>query len=609
MAEFGVKATDLQDPQGRGSATVAPVQEPASSWSLPNLGGLFTGLKTKDDSKPWTGAVNEYYKKLTGIQQAVDTGQYDQRRAANMSRQLGIEYAQKIADFGPEAHKALQDSRAYASGLNVGVEQMDTLAEKDLTQQYNIAEGLQKAGVYVPPLAEQSQADRDMLNRQAAHLAQMDRLAKEAKEAVEWDRSLDADSRAKQKFSWEARQQSRMEDAQNSLAAMKRDSLNYIPTMIENIQKLPLSQQEKAAMFEQSVAGLGAVASDMLIGDSAALSNYQTTVKGVSDIGREMFKDGADLTKLQNELQKRLIGGQLSLLDAGGSPALQAAAADRLFPNVPAVSMAASSGLLRMFKDDLIKAASGNVVPSILTNDINTQKHTFATIKNTVNSAVMNGESASLDAAAQAANSTLRTLGSVSANNPVSLEYTKDFIASPEYGELIKAGKYDADAADMARPAFQDLYLDSFGKKMFADIGKPIGDINYVNGQPSEDNATLGQIFDFQMDKSGKMKAINTLDAESRKTITASDLFINRQIREAQKLADSLNTVVRAGAHLDGRTDYGQYWEENKHLLVRGMYPPPDQVEAYSAETGYIGTGSALNPRNYKRTDGTSTTD
>ena len=610
MADFGINATQLQQAQGAGSAPVAPVQEQASSWSLPNLGGLFSGINTKpSDEKPWAPAVNEYYKKLTGIQQAASTGGLSARAAANQSRMLGIEYAQKVADFGIEAHKALQDSRSYAAGLTIGVEEMDTIQKKDLEQNYDIAKGLIDKGVYIPPVGEQTQADRDMLSRQAAHLNNMERIGKEAREAAVEERANTAEGRATKKFNWDMREQARMQDAQNSLAAMKKDSLNYIPTLIENINKQNIPQAEKLALFEQSIGGLTAVASDLLIGDAASLSNYQGVIKGVADIGRETFKDGADVTKLQSELQKRLIGAQLSLLDRGGAPASEAAAADRLFPNVPAVTMAASTGLLTVYKNDLVNAASGRVVPSVLTNDIPTQRNTFETIKGTINASTISGNTDDLDAAAKASSAVLRSLGSVSASNPVSLEYTADFVASPEFGELIKAGKFDADAADSARPAFQDLYINAVGKQFKNNLGRPVGDITYSQGAPSGDNRTLGQMIDFEISPDGKLKAVNALTPEERKEITASDLYINRQVREAQTLAAGLEKTLRAAAHLDGRTDYATYWEENRHVLAQGLYVPPWAMDEFVQETGYIGTGSTLNKRNYKSNDRASPTE
>ncbi len=601
MAEFGIKATDLQDPQGQGSNPQAPVQEPSSAWSLPSLGGLFEGLG-KSAGKPYTSTINEYYKKAVGIQQAVTTGGINERQGYNQIKMLTQEYGLKVADFGPEAHKALQDSFSYIKTGGMGLDDAIEANTADRKVVYDVTGDLVKRGVAVNPVATQSQSERELTVSMAANLNNLDRIAQQTRESIQFQNSVAAADRERQKFKWESENQARQEDSRNALTALKRDGLNMVPIIIENINKMPGTQQDKALAFEKSMAGLTGLASSTLMNDPASLKSYNDSLQGLLEVGRGMFKDGADLKTMETEMQRRLTAAKLSLTD---NPAiLKSAALDALLPNTPSITMLASTASLEAVKADLMRGTSANIVPSVLANDVPTQKATFQTIKDTIkhsqSGTSFNAEK-DLNAAGTMASSVLKTVGSVTANSGVTLEYAKDFISSPEYASLIKAGKFDADAADAARPVFQDLYVSAFGEQFFKSIGSQIGDVNYINGKPDPNNPTLGRIIDFEVDKDGKVKAVKKLDPEMK--ITASQLYIDRQVREAQKLADGMTKVVRASAHLDGRTDYATYWEENKHFLARGVFPPPEFVDQLKAR-GYKGTGSALNPANYTKSNG-----
>lgn len=602
MAEFGIKATELADPQGRGSAPIAPVQEPASNWSLPNLGGLFTGLTGKE--KPWSSTINEYYKKANAIQETILTGDTDPRRGYNQLKMLTSQYNLKVADFGPEAHKAMSDSFKMIQSGGVGLDEVQEINKADAQRTIDATSSLQKMGVYVPPVAEQSQAERDFIVRQEAHINNLTRIGEQTQKDIAFRNSVDAASRATQEFTWKMQDRARSEDARNSLSAMKRDAIGYIPTLIESINnRSDLDMAGKQILFEQSMLGLSRTASEQLGGDPATFQDYNRSIEELTKIGRGLFDTTGDNSKLKNELERRILTEQLRMTD--NQPVLRSAAIDRLMPNSPAIQMLTAQASSRILQDDIHKAISASVVPSIVANDIPTQKATFQTIQGTINR-FKSGESdnpqADLDAAAKAASSTLKTMGMVNTNSNVTLEYTKDFLASTEYAELIKNGKYDPDAAAQAQPVFQDLYVAAFGEQFFNKIGQPIGDINYKDGKPDPNGATLGRIMDFDVSADGTIKAVKKIAPDMK--VTASNLYIDRQIREAQKMADGLTKVVRASAHLEGRTDYAKYWEENKHYLARGIYPPPEYIEKLKAQ-GYIGTGSALNPANYARNNQT----
>lgn len=603
MAEFGIRATELAQPQGAGSAPIAPVQQPSfQGVDLSGLGNLFTGIGKATKEKPWMAQRNEYTKKASGILEAQATGHFGEREAYNRLKVLTTQYQRAGADFGAEYTKSIADTFTQLR-LGTGLEEIQEINKSDAKTVVDAADGLRKAGVYIPPLGEQTSSDRDFIVRQSAQLANLEKIAEDSQKALDVRNKANAADRATQEFTWKQEDMQRTRAAQFAVVQMKDDALGQIPNIIQNIKKRGGTPEEQKMMFEQSIAGFTSLAGNILAGDPTSLKNYTDSMAGMIALGRDMFDPTKDLRQTEDALKLRITTEQLMLTD--NPQLLKAAAIDKLLPNTPAATMAAGQAASRALMNDLRMGGTSGHVPSIVANDQTTQRQTFTTLTNSIRQATSgrNPDSpAIMDAAAKQASSVMKTMGMVNANSNVSLELTKDFIGSPEFGELIKAGKYDQDAADQARPVFQNLYMEAFGEQFKRDIVNPIGDVNYTNGKPDPNNATLGRIIEFKVDPDGSVKAVKSISPDLK--ITASPLYIDRQIREAQKMAQGLSKVLKASAHLDGRTDYSAYWEEQKPWLAPGMYPPPSVVERLKKEKGYNGTGNALNPINYRKPDG-----
>ena len=135
MAEFGIQATQLQDPQMRGSAPISPVQDPASV--VPNLGGLgnlISGLVNKQ-AKPYNNMVSDYVKQASDIQQLRLTGEYSATTAANRLAMLTVQFQKNGADFGPEYTKAIADANTHMRvGTRMGRNDDQLNSQEDANQ-------------------------------------------------------------------------------------------------------------------------------------------------------------------------------------------------------------------------------------------------------------------------------------------------------------------------------------------------------------------------------------------------------------------------------------------------------------------------------------------
>ena len=130
---------------------------------------------------------------------------------------------------------------------------------------------------------------------------------------------------------------------------------------------------------------------------------------------------------------------------------------------------------------------------------------------------------------------------------------------------------------------------------------QPIGDTRYEGGAPAAGNANLMNLIDFNVDDSGKITVVKKIDKEYRKGISASDVYIDRMIREANNnLGKDLTNTLRAGAHLEGRNDYKAYYAETAPALLKGFLAPSGAVLDQLKANGYTGSGNVNNPANWK---------
>jgi hypothetical protein len=48
-----------------------------------------------------------------------------------------------------------------------------------------------------------------------------------------------------------------------------------------------------------------------------------------------------------------------------------------------------------------------------------------------------------------------------------------------------------------------------------------------------------------------------------------------------------VNQLVKAGAHMEGHTNYDKYWEANKHQILPNMFPDPARLKVGQVVDGY----------------------
>ena len=247
MAEFGIKATDLQDPQAVGSAPIRPVQGPADVVpDLQGLGGLMTGLFDKK-SQPWDKVLSDYAYRVSDVQQAQLTGSMTQGAAANRIAMLTVQYQKDGAGYGPQFTKALSEMRTHL-GIGTRINTNEEMQQKDVDFRQGqvqdlIKNGLLQGNTDYASLSPQDQRNiddfgaalryaRQLQDTADANFERQAKIAREGREAGQYEREGNDYILKKQ--------------AQDALGGMMSSSIGIVDTQLSQIMSAQgMTDQQK----------------------------------------------------------------------------------------------------------------------------------------------------------------------------------------------------------------------------------------------------------------------------------------------------------------------------------------------------------------------------
>jgi len=211
-----------------------------------------------------------------------------------------------------------------------------------------------------------------------------------------------------------------------------------------------------------------------------------------------------------------------------------------------------------------------------------TEPATFDLLKSQV-SAIESGKVPDAEATktqlGHAANNVLAQVGKAASTGlkPEQLSASFNFIASPEYAKLISYGKIDGQAAQAANKVFSLMYENSISKSLEKRLEEPFRDTSGKNDVAYKD------IVDFQW-KNGKVSA------EAAKGMWMTPMESHDRDHFVQQMETNtkvVNQLVKAGAHMEGHTNYDKYWEANKHQILPNMFPDPARLKVGQVVDGY----------------------
>jgi len=178
-----------------------------------------------------------------------------------------------------------------------------------------------------------------------------------------------------------------------------------------------------------------------------------------------------------------------------------------------------------------------------------------------------------------AANNVLAQVGKAASTGlkPEQLSASFNFIASPEYAKLISYGKIDGQAAQAANKVFSLMYENAISKSLEKRLEEPFRDTSGKNDVAYKD------IVDFQW-KNGKVSA----EAAKGMWMTPTESHDRDHfVQQMETNTKVVNQLVKAGAHMEGHTNYDKYWEANKHQILPNMFPDPARLKIGQVVDGY----------------------
>lgn len=605
MAEFGIKATDLQDPQAAGSAPINPVRSPADVVpDLGNLGGLLTGLVDKKQ-KPWQALSTQYVKEMTTIQQARLTGQLSQAAAANRQAMVTVQYQKEGADYGPEFTKGLSDMRTQL-GIGTRINANEDAVESDVKFNQGQLQEMQKMGLFTgaSDYSAMSDSEQRSINQFVAASQNAKYVQDQAFKQWEQQAKMSAEGRSAGTWQRDADDYILKKQAQDATGGMMSASVGLVDAQLTHVMNAPgLTDQQRQQTFEMSVGRMKSEAYQVLKDSPDTYSMYSQYLDSMARIGRDMLDPAKKSAAMEDEWKRTISQAKLTFVNA--NPAnLRAAAVSAVVPNNSAQVLAINTAAMSYLQNDLLAAGNKRPLDSVVTGNTQGQQATFKSTTDTINRAITGKESnptKALADSAAVASSTVKAIGTFQPGSQNSMAHAVDFLASPEYGHLVKQKMFDANGNMMAMQRMSDLYLPAVAGEVRKSMTQPIGDTRYEGGTPSAGNANLMNLIDFNVDDSGKITVVKKIDKEYRKGISASDVYIDRMIREANNnLGKDLTNTLRAGAHLEGRNDYKAYYAETAPALLKGFLAPSGAVLDQLKANGYTGSGNVNNPANWK---------
>lgn len=588
MADFNV---NLAQPQASGARPLAPVQH--DKLNLPNpwvsfgLGVAESLIKNSEKNRKAEkeaadeAVVGEFVRTQTALSDSVSQGG-NLSRASAIARANFSKFSASYPHLVDKFAKANKDLFEYADLADVKSEEQMLRDERKQLRQDALKAGYEIPETAPPALVESTlkafqatrKADEEFQriarrNQESRSANAEERAATDYRNKVEsiqllttiGDTHVDAAFNQVQAFANEMRQGG---DPQVVMAKLTQ----YFSKIDQSLTAVSGMHPELAAPYKALFSDIKKLGTDTLEGkiQGVALENQ------VKELQNRIM-----LTTLQSPENKAFYG--LSKVFNGQIPA-----------NYLSMNTQAQSEVVRLTNAFQMQ---GNANTPYIIGDKTKEEGAYALVKSQIE-AIEGGKVTDPETTksqiSNLANNVLKQVGNASANgiSSQSLTTSFNFISSPEYAKLVSYGKIDKDAAASANKVFSLVYERDISKSLEKKMDEVF---RTVNGKPE----TYGTMIDFQWNGSGVAvnnanKYLNLLEMGER------DAFITN----TKPAVAAMNQLIRAGAHMEGHTDYAKYWEENKHNILPSYFPDPAKLKPGQVVDGYkyIG-GNVKAPNNW----------
>lgn len=610
MADFGVRATELSGPSSAGSAPLQAVQPQSQKFNMGFLDGVgaVVGELIKGDAKTSRidMAVNDYSEQLNKINQASITGQMSSSEADRKRREVWSTTQTKYGDVPAAAlQQALDKQFKAASGASGIDDEMTRAKEMRKREDDMVFEGA-KLGIYDVKFATNPDT-RDMALDMMQTYYDNTRKLEMAGKQYERSRQMVENGQKDMKFQQD---QDKLKLERAAKDFFQNNSTKYgdvvsslTSNMVEKVRSGELKGEDAIFQIQAQVNSFRGQANAALTYDSGSQARLNQYLDSLVENAKYQMdpKNITEFTKERNSLA--VAKRQAALMSQEDFTttlsAFRGLIGDTAFSQVAGLEV--STKLLGNFSK---VAATGNTTV-VQDGDKNVQKITYGSINKAVDT-IKSG--ATLDAGTELADvekhtkAIIQNMGTIRDNNPVKLTETVNFLAGPSVKYLIEQKKLSPvdmmEAGEVYKTLYRGQLMGTVSQMLSTKVEQgPMK--GYAGG-----NVPIAQLVDFNVDDNGVVAMVPKWDDKDFNKSYAAQVRATTELRDINKQMSSINTAIKVGAHMEGRTDYKKYFEENASLFLPTFMPDKKFIEE-QAQKGYkyLG-GNRYNPRNWVKTGG-----
>ena len=578
MAEFGVQATELANPQGAGSAPTSPVQKTSPLGVISDVVGLVGNVFVKgieQDRKDKqlaakNAVISNFSSEQVAINNAVATGQLKPAEAAARSRAVFNKYAAGYSEYIDDIGKAANVLRGNTELGTVEdeVKQQKTIRDRDIAQ-------AQGRGLTILPDMTPEQVDtvisasKTGIQAEAAIAAQ-DKAAEAARAAGRYNAEVDAQQRKQMSL-----------QIINQFAGANVDSFNAVIGSLSNSVKLgKRTPQEAQLVLAQEFTKINSVIQSAAGIDDSIAAPYRSLFSELNEVGKKLLNPETATNEAESQVRGIIARAQLVALQT--SPTVKAAVVSaKFFPQVTENALKIAPQVTELFSIvQNMPIESNKFVPNFVGNEeveggvLNLMKQSIDGLPG------MKGpdKEVAQRQGVNIVNQTLKQVGNLinqGVVEPKQLSKIAEFLSSPQFGAFASSNKLDTNSITTAKRVFQLVYeptiVRGIEQKLQGDLeGRPYGS----RGKPRPPGNKVIDAVDIQFNGSGVSfvpKKVGNLNSDEQ--LSQKQMIANLKSAEV-----ALNQLIHIGAHMQGTTDYAKTWEENKHLFVPSLFKAPEEA-------------------------------
>lgn len=602
MADFNV---ELSPAQNAGANQISPVQvQPVQSLDmnpfiekgLSIFSSIAGNLQQKEADARKKAVVTEYLTQAGQIADQRRAGIIDPSKASTLDQALYYKTITANADLLPDLEKA---RKSLFEGTATG-ETADLVKEKKDREKALDALAMS----YGLPVSQDLTPETRALYWQAASvMKQSEESLKRLTASQNYVNAGKGEARAEEKHLSEVEKRHQEATAEAGMRDMVVTNYDAFASYVKDKLKeadTPEQMQNAKLLIGERLNDIRAAALAQP-GTAKIMENYLTPFDSLAKFAIEQMKPGMKLETLQQQFNEKIAGAKLVFLQ--DPETLAAVAGNALVSNAPMALGRAQVAITRgitAVTSALSSTPLYKLPPIVGTSGQQATYDAFSEAMKKLQSGTVTGDQTKLSTELGNGLSVIlrqtEAMGNDKQVNPADLGKVMEFFSKDEFGAAVKAGTVPVEATAGAFKALT-VYSEAVVNRITQDLNASV-----TQARPRQTASSVADHIKDIRFEGGKIVLVPVdgpyNERDQRKT---ADIF--------DKSGAALTRLIRVGAHMEGTTDYGKWWNENRHRIMPTVYADPKEFPAgfVNPKTGWKFKGGMFyNKNNWEKPAGGS---